>query len=76
MIGAAGYISMEDGEALRLVQEGIAERVREHEVLEMGGVGEIVDTDYLAQEVSIRGFWRHYHRVMGFKAGWPIESSA
>ena len=70
MIGAAGYISMEDGEVLRLVQEGIRQRAAEHEVLEMGGVGAIEDTDYLAQEISIRGFWRHYHRVMGFPAGW------
>jgi len=76
MIGAAGYISMEDGEALRLVQEGITQRAREHEVLEMGGTGEIADTDYLAQEVSIRAFWRHYHRVMGYQAGWKSEPSS
>ncbi|MGB7301196.1 MAG: Rieske 2Fe-2S domain-containing protein [Burkholderiaceae bacterium] len=68
MIGAAGYISMEDGEALRLVQQGIRQRASDHEVLEMGGVGEIADTDYLAQEISIRGFWRYYHQLMGFAA--------
>lgn len=66
MIGAAGYISMEDGEALRLVQEGIRQRHNQHEVLEMGGVDAIADTDYLAQEISIRGFWRYYHQLMGF----------
>lgn len=76
MIGAAGYISMEDGEALRLVQEGIAQRADQHAVLEMGGIGEIVDTDYLAQEISIRGFWRHYHRVMGYAPGWSEETQA
>jgi anthranilate 1,2-dioxygenase large subunit len=31
----------------------------------MGGVGAIEDTDYLSQEISIRGFWSHYHRTMG-----------
>lgn len=67
MVGPAGYISLEDGEALRLVQEGIrARRPGGQEVLEMGGIGPIQDTDYLSQEISIRGFWSFYHRVMGF----------
>ena len=68
-IGPAGYISLEDGEALRLVQEGIKSRAPgTHEVLEMGGVGAIEDTDYLSQEISIRGFWSHYHKIMDFQA--------
>lgn len=67
LIGPSGYISLEDGEALRLVQEGIQSRAPgTHEVLEMGGVGAIQDTDYLSQEISIRGFWSHYHKIMGF----------
>ena len=65
-IGPAGYISLEDGEALRLVQQGIRHRhPGGSEVLEMGGVGPIEDTDYLSQEISIRGFWSFYHRIMG-----------
>ena len=65
-IGPAGYISLEDGEALRLVQDGVRHRKPgDQEVLEMGGVGPIVDTDYLSQEISIRGFWSFYHRIMG-----------
>jgi anthranilate 1,2-dioxygenase large subunit len=65
-IGPAGYISLEDGEALRLVQQGIrSRRPGQHEILEMGGVGPIADTDYLSQEISIRGFWSFYHRIMG-----------
>jgi anthranilate 1,2-dioxygenase large subunit len=31
----------------------------------MGGVGPVQDTDYLSQEISIRGFWNFYHRIMG-----------
>lgn len=69
MIGPAGYISLEDGEALRLVQEGIRAKPDGHAVVEMGGTGPIVDTDYLSQEISIRGFWRHYVRLMGEAAG-------
>jgi anthranilate 1,2-dioxygenase large subunit len=65
-IGPAGYISLEDGEALRLVQQGIRHRhPGGSEVLEMGGIGPIDDTDYLSQEISIRGFWSFYHRIMG-----------
>ena len=68
-IGPAGYISLEDGEALRLVQDGISHRrPGGHEVLEMGGVGPIEDTDYLSQEISIRGFWSFYHRIMDLPA--------
>jgi len=76
-IGPAGYISLEDGEALRLVQEGIRARSPgSHEVLEMGGVGPIVDTDYLSQEISIRGFWKFYHRIMGLPAPRDSEGGA
>ena len=65
-IGPAGYISLEDGEALRLVQQGIRHRQPGgSEVLEMGGIGPIADTDYLSQEISIRGFWSYYHQIMG-----------
>ena len=68
-IGPAGYISLEDGEALRLVQDGVRHRrPGGHEVLEMGGVGPIEDTDYLSQEISIRGFWSFYHRIMQLPA--------
>ena len=67
-IGPAGYISLEDGEALRLVQNGTRARHGEHAVLEMGGVGAMEDTDYMSQEISIRAFWKHYHRVMQFDA--------
>lgn len=66
LIGPGGYISLEDGEALRLVQEGARARRGDFSVLEMGGVGEMKDTDYLSQEVSIRGFWKFYHHMMNF----------
>lgn len=75
LIGPAGYISMEDGEALRLVQEGLKARRGEHSVLEMGGVGEPSDTDYLSQEISIRGFWKYYHGLMGFAAAGQADNN-
>ena len=35
----------------------------------MGGRGPIEDQDHLVTEVSIRGFWEYYHKVMGFADG-------
>lgn len=66
MIGPAGYISMEDGEAARLVQQGVRTQTGEHSFIEMGGRGPVEDQDTLAQEVAIRGFWRYYREVMRF----------
>ena len=66
MIGPAGYISMEDGEAARLVQQGTRTQSGEHSFIEMGGRGPVGDRDTLAQEVAIRGFWQYYRKVMGF----------
>ena len=66
MIGPAGFISMEDGEATRLVQQGVRTQKGEHSFIEMGGRGSADDQDTLAQEVAIRGFWQYYRKVMGF----------
>lgn len=64
LIGPAGYISMEDGEALRLVHDGVKATSGQHSLIAMGGTGPIVDTDYMSNEISIRGFWRFYHDIM------------
>jgi anthranilate 1,2-dioxygenase large subunit len=66
MIGPAGYISMEDGEAARLVQDAARTQRGSHSVIEMGGRGAVKDQDTLAQEVSLRGFWQYYRKTMGF----------
>ena len=66
MIGPAGFISMEDGEASRLVQQGIRTQKGEHSFIEMGGRGAVTDQDNLAQEVGLRGFWQYYRKVMRF----------
>ena len=72
-IGPSGYISMEDGEALRLVQEGVRAASGRHSIIAMGGLGDITDTDYLSNEISIRGFWRHYHKTMGLEPPVPVQ---
>jgi len=67
MVGPAGLISMEDGEALEMVQRSTAPRQDISGVVEMGGVGAIRDLDTRAQEVTIRGFWAYYSRLMGLE---------
>lgn len=75
LIGPAGLISMEDGVATVLVQDGAANADEAHSVIEMGGKGPIEDSDHLVTEVSIRGFWRYYHELMGF-GGSPAARQA
>jgi anthranilate 1,2-dioxygenase large subunit len=67
MIGPAGFISMEDGEAARLVQQAGRTQRGECAFVEMGGRGEVQDQDHLVQEVAIRGFWQYYRKVMQFR---------
>ena len=66
MIGPAGFISMEDGEAARLVQQAARSQRGQYAFVEMGGRGEVTDQDHLVQEVAIRGFWQYYRKVMRF----------
>jgi anthranilate 1,2-dioxygenase large subunit len=63
-VGPAGYISLEDGEAGRLVQRGTHGLDDRASVVEMGGNGAIADQDTLATEVAVRGFWKRYHALM------------
>jgi anthranilate 1,2-dioxygenase large subunit len=63
-VGPAGYISLEDGEAGRLVQTGTHATSEAFSVVQMGGRGPIEDQDTAATEVCVRGFWKRYHELM------------
>lgn len=63
-VGPAGYISLEDGEAGRLVQCGTRGNTNRASVVDMGGHDAIADQDTLATEVAVRGFWKRYHTLM------------
>lgn len=63
LVGPAGYISMEDGCIGEFVQRGIAGSEGEISIVEMGGGG-TESQDGRATEVSIRGFWKAYRRLM------------
>ena len=66
LVGPAGLVSMEDGEAGVLVQKSLRAGGHTHSVIEMGGTGAIEDQDTILTEVPVRGFWRYYCSLMGF----------
>lgn len=63
LIGAAGFVSMEDGAVGGFVQRGIAGTEEEHAVLEMGG-NSTQSSNSRATESAVRGFWKHYRVLM------------
>nr|WP_087573734.1 aromatic ring-hydroxylating dioxygenase subunit alpha [Sphingomonas sp. CDS-1] len=65
LIGPAGLISMEDGEAVEIVQNAIGEASDKRSFIAMGG-GSSADVDHLVSEGTIIGFWENYERVVGF----------
>jgi len=67
MVGPAGLISMEDGEAIELVQRATACEPSRSGVVEMGGIGAMGNLDTRVNEVPVRGFWSYYSELMGIE---------
>jgi len=69
LVGPAGFISMEDGEAVELVQNGTAGNEGGRSLMTMGG-GENIAREYTPigmDENNVRGFWKGY---FGLMRGW------
>jgi anthranilate 1,2-dioxygenase large subunit len=64
MSGPAGYIAMEDGEAVEIVAAATMTQRDQESVVEMGGVGPIPENFPRATEISLRGFWSYYAELM------------
>ncbi len=64
LFGPAGYVSVDDGEAMLLSQAGIAADENGECVVEMGG-RDVASAPHTLTETAIRGFYRHYRAVMG-----------
>jgi phenylpropionate dioxygenase-like ring-hydroxylating dioxygenase large terminal subunit len=64
LVGAAGFVSMEDGAVGGFVQRGIAATEQEQAVVEMGGAS-TESSASRASETSVRGFWKAYRALMG-----------
>jgi anthranilate 1,2-dioxygenase large subunit len=67
MVGPAGLISMEDGEALELVQRATSVHPVGEGIVEMGGRGPLVDLDTRVNEIPVRGFWSYYSELLGIE---------
>jgi anthranilate 1,2-dioxygenase large subunit/terephthalate 1,2-dioxygenase oxygenase component alpha subunit len=63
LIGAAGFVSMEDGAVGGFVQRGIAGAHGEAAILEMGG-DQAASSEGRATETSVRGFWKAWRKHM------------
>jgi len=73
LIGPAGLVSMEDGEAIELVHRATAGETTASEVIEMGGGGEIVDKSFRINDVSLRGFWSYYAEIMNISPEGAVQ---
>ena len=66
LFGPAGYVAIEDVEALELTQAAIAKgEDREASLIEMGGRG-TDNQQHVVTELPIRGFWKGYSAQMGY----------
>ena len=69
MMGPAGLVSMEDGEAGRLIQQAARANPDGHSVVEMGGRGEIFNGLGPYTGVGIRAMYQDYCELMGYEVG-------
>ena len=64
LMGPAGYLGLEDNEAIKFVQDGM-QRVPDGEhLVELDPGTETGTTDTLISEAAIRGMYRHWREVM------------
>jgi anthranilate 1,2-dioxygenase large subunit len=64
LIGPAGLVSLEDGDAMERVQRAVA--AARDEASYMGFIDDQIATrGHFATENSIKGFWDFYRTVMG-----------
>ena len=67
LVGPAGLVSMEDGEAVEIAHRASGPDSEEATVIELGGGGPITDRDYRVHDVPLRGFWSYYAELLGIE---------
>ena len=67
LVGPAGLVSMEDGEAIEIVQRASRPEPASLTIIELGGAGPISDRDYRVNDVPLRGFWSYYAELLGIE---------
>ena len=65
LVGPAGFVSMEDGEAIEVVQKATRSAGDACAIVEMGGRGALRDLAHRVTETPIRGFWSYWAELMG-----------
>jgi len=68
LVGAAGFVSMEDGAVGGFVQRGIAATEHQQAIVEMGG-DSVESGESRATEASVRSFWKAYRALMDIPGG-------
>jgi len=67
LVGPAGLVSMEDGEAIEIAHRASKPDHDSTTVIELGGAGAISDRDYRVTDVPLRGFWSYYAELLGIE---------
>ncbi|HZU90561.1 MAG TPA: Rieske 2Fe-2S domain-containing protein [Stellaceae bacterium] len=65
LVGPAGLVSMEDGEAIEVAHRASRPDPEATTVIELGGGGIISDRDYRVTDVPLRGFWSYWAELIG-----------
>ena len=73
LVGPAGFVSMEDGEAIEIVHRGTKASPDACQLLELGGGGEISDRDYRVNDVPVRGFWSYYSELLDIEPAGAVR---
>ena len=67
LVGPAGLVSMEDGEAVEAAHRASKPDQDKMTVIELGGGGPISDRDYRVTDVPVRGFWSYWAELLGIE---------
>lgn len=68
LMGPAGFLGLEDNEAMKFVQEGVRRGTTDVNVIKLDA-GAIGTSETLISEATIRAMYVYYRDVMGFEAG-------
>jgi anthranilate 1,2-dioxygenase large subunit len=73
LVGPAGLVSMEDGEAIEIAHRASQPDRDSTAVIELGGAGAISDRDYRVTDVPLRGFWSYYAELLGIEPAGAVR---
>ena len=73
LVGPAGLVSMEDGEAIEIAHRASKPDADHASVIELGGGGVISDRDYRVTDVPLRGFWSYYAELLGIEPAGAVR---